>query len=263
MSKPRLVACDVDGTLLKEGQTSLPKSTMVLISQLLDAGIVFVPASGRQYANLRNLFARFADRLPFVAENGTIAFMDGKPMFRAEMERGLGDEIVQTILARPGYEVLVSGVEASYIQPKDSAFVTFIRDEIRYTVSVVDDMRAMDEQYSKISGYRPNIRADEAFWHDRFDARCTVAVSGSAWIDFIPKGASKALGLRAVCRRLGIAPGDVVAIGDNDNDVEMLDFAGLSIVMASGSERAKAHARRSAASADDALSAILGERRCR
>ena len=183
--------------------------------------------------------------------------MNGMPMFRATMDRALGDEIVQTILDRPDSEVLVSGIEASYIQPKNPAFATLLRDNIKYTVSVVDDMSEMSEPYSKISAYHPDVRREEAFWHERFGSRCAVAVSGLTWIDLMPKGSSKASGLRAVCEQLGIAPANVVAIGDNDNDTEMLDFAGLSIAMASGSDKARRHAHHCAETANDALREIL------
>ena len=47
MNAPKLIACDVDGTLLHDGETELPEETVGLIAQILDAGIVFAPASGR------------------------------------------------------------------------------------------------------------------------------------------------------------------------------------------------------------------------
>ena len=257
MNTPKLIACDVDGTLLHDGQTELPSETAALIGQLIDAGIAFVPASGRQYANLRHLFGRFLDHMSFVAENGTIAFMDDQVVFRAEMERGLGNEILRDIFARPGYEALVSGTTTSYIKPKDPAFASLLRDNIKYTINVVDDFNTTGDPYSKISGYNVDVRRDEGYWLERFGDRCTVAVSGVTWIDFMPMGISKASGLRAICQQRGISPADCVAIGDNDNDVEMLDLVGQSISMASGSTRAKQHANHIAPTANDALRDIL------
>ena len=259
MGVPKLIACDVDGTLLHDGETELPDKTVELIAQLLDAGIAFVPASGRQYANLRNLFGRFRDRMSFVAENGTIAFMNDQAMFRAEMDHDLGNQIVQAILDKPGYEVLVSGPSTSFIQPKDPAFAVMLRDNIKYTIEVVDDMSATGIPYSKISAYNADVRRDEEYWMNRFGGRCEIAVSGVTWLDFMPKGVSKASGLRAVCEKLGIDPADCIAVGDNDNDVEMLDLVGTSIVMASGSALAKQHADCIAASANDAFRNILAK----
>ncbi|MDO4401272.1 MAG: HAD family hydrolase, partial [Coriobacteriia bacterium] len=224
-----------------------------------DAGIAFVPTSGRQYANLRHLFGQFLNRMSFVAENGTIAFMDDQPMFRTEMDHELGNEILQVIFERPGYEALVSGTTSSYIQPKNPAFASMLRDNIKYSVTIVDDMIATGIPYSKISAYNVDVRRDEAYWMERFGERCTIAVSGVTWLDFMPKGVSKASGLQAVCQQLGIDPADCIALGDNDNDVQMLDLVGTSIVMASGSARAKEHADRITPTANDAFRAILAD----
>ena len=257
MLKPRLIACDVDGTLLPEGQAVLAPETISLIERLLDAGIVFVPASGRQHPNLLRVFAPFIGRIPLVAENGTIAFLEDEPVFRATMDMGLAHEVIRAIQHRGPCEALVSGARISYIQPKDPAFADFMRDEIHYTCTVVEDLLAIPEAYSKISAYHPHVADDAAYWRERFGARCTVAISGLTWIDFMPVGISKASGLAAVCERLGIAPAECLAIGDNDNDVEMFDLVGHAIAMETGSQKARAHARETTPSANDVFARIL------
>ena len=257
MFTPRLIACDVDGTLLPEGQPYLAAETLVLIEHLLDAGIVFVPASGRQHPNLEHVFAPLLDRIPLVAENGTMAFLGNEQVFRADMDRELGHEIIRTILQRDPCEALVSGARTSYIQPKSPDFLTFIRKDIRYTCTIVDDLMNIPEPYSKLTAYHPSVANDAPFWLERFGSRCNVAVSGLIWIDFMPTGISKASGVAAVCERLGIAPTECLAIGDNDNDVEMFDFAGHAIAMETGSEKARAHAQETTPSANEVFRKVL------
>jgi hydroxymethylpyrimidine pyrophosphatase-like HAD family hydrolase len=87
-----------------------------------------------------------------------------------------------------------------------------------------------------------------------------VAISGITWIDFMPAGISKAAGLSAVCKCLGISPADCLAIGDNDNDVEMFDLVGHSIAMESGSVKAHAHARETTPSANEVFRRVLAAR---
>ena len=67
---PRLIACDVDGTLLPAGQPELSDETVALIRRIVEAGIVFVPASGRQLTGLRKVFAPVGCVDAFVAEDG-------------------------------------------------------------------------------------------------------------------------------------------------------------------------------------------------
>ena len=259
MAIPRLIACDVDGTLLPTGQRQLAPSTITLIQRLLDKGIVFVPASGRQYPSLKRVFAPFSASLPLIAENGTIALAEGTCIFRATMERSLGDEIVYAARARETCEVMVSGAEVSYLQPKTTSFLELLRDAIKYRIVVVDDVTTIDEPYSKIAIYHPDAYREAPYWRERFGSRCAVTVSGDTWVDLMPKGISKASGLRAICELYNIAPHDCMAIGDADNDVELFNYAGDSYAMQTASARAKEHANHIVASADDVFAAILAE----
>ena len=60
----------------------------------------------------------------------------------------------------------------------------------------------------------------------------------TAWLDLAPEGVSKATGLAKVAERLGVAREDVLAIGDGNNDVEMLRWAGRGVAMANGAPEA-------------------------
>lgn len=62
----KLVASDLDGTLLLNGTQSLPEELFPLIKKLKELGILFVAASGRQYANMKRLFEPVADEMAFI-----------------------------------------------------------------------------------------------------------------------------------------------------------------------------------------------------
>ena len=61
----KLVASDLDGTLLLNGAQSLPEELFPLIKELKELGILFVAASGRQYANMKRMFAPVVDDMAF------------------------------------------------------------------------------------------------------------------------------------------------------------------------------------------------------
>ena len=75
----RLIACDIDGTLLPEGSTELEPAVYTQIRRLSERGIFFCPASGRQYSSLRRLFAPVADQLFYLCENGAVVYGPGHP----------------------------------------------------------------------------------------------------------------------------------------------------------------------------------------
>ena len=77
MQKPRLIASDIDGTLIPYGESALPPDLFPLIRRLGRRGILFCPASGRQYHSLRRLFAPVANEICFLCENGAAVFGAG------------------------------------------------------------------------------------------------------------------------------------------------------------------------------------------
>ena len=68
----KMICSDLDGTLLPYGRKTLLPEVFPLIGKLADRGILFCPASGRQYTSEKMLFAPVADRCAFLCENGAV-----------------------------------------------------------------------------------------------------------------------------------------------------------------------------------------------
>lgn len=254
--KPQLIACDVDGTLLPAGQPDLPQSLVSLIARIVDKGIAFVPASGRQFAGLKKLFSPIAGVDSFVAENGAIASVGNDIVYCNSVDRSLGDEIIRFVLSRPECELYVAGVQTCYTQTNNQAYIEHLREDLQFHVTVVEDATAIPEPYLKISAYHADCIPDPTIWQ-RFNARCNVAVSGPDWVDLAPLGVSKAVGIEAVCKKLGVDPTNCIAFGDADNDIEMLQLVGHSVAMQEGSEATHAAATEIALNVESVLNRIL------
>lgn len=257
MMEIKLVACDVDGTLLFDYAPAIPDSTLEVIGRLLDCGIAFVPASGRAYDSLCKLFAPFVDRVSFIANNGTVAYRNGEVVYRSIMDRSLGDSLIDAILENDDVEALVTGAQTSYVQPKSPSYPTFMTDELGFDITIVDDLKSVDEPFTKISAYYPSRIVDEAYWSGRFGEKCSIASAGSGWVDMMPMGTSKATALSALLDLLEIPPENVAAFGDARNDCEMLKLAGLSIAMETADPRLIQVADRTCASAEKELAGFL------
>ena len=78
----RLICSDIDGTLLQYGKKELEDEIFEQIRELHRRGILFCPASGRQYTCLRKLFAPVADCCVFLCENGGVIYKDEQCMPR-------------------------------------------------------------------------------------------------------------------------------------------------------------------------------------
>lgn len=229
--KVAMIASDLDGTLLRNGAQSLAPEVFALIRRLQERGIVFYAASGRQYASLRRLFAPVADDIGYICENGCLSFFKGRKISQSTMPVEVGRELIRAIQEADGLEVMVSGVETCYIEPKANEFASLLRDVVGNNVTVVDSLMDLPEPYMKISFYEKGGLTDVRPWQERFGKKCTVQTGGSEWLDVMPKHVNKWTAIEANLARLGISADDVIAFGDNENDRQMLCHVGCPITM--------------------------------
>ena len=213
----RLVASDIDGTLLQGGARALSDELFGLIRVLKKRGILFCAASGRQYHSLRGLFAPIASRLYYVCENGAVVFGPGDPgpiLAKETMEREQALELCREILDMDGCEVLISGAGISYLCPKEGDIVDHVRYFVGNRTALVDRPEEITEDIVKVSAYcRRGAAEAEPVLAPRWRRIWRVAVAGEKWLDFT--AADKGKGVRALCRALGIGPEQVLAVGDN------------------------------------------------
>ena len=123
----RLIACDVDGTLIKESTPTLYPEMIKAIKKLKDLGIAFCAASGRQYPSLKNVFDEVADDIFYIAENGAQIRYKERDIFTSPMKREYVVGIINML--RPYYgeiEVVVSTDNGSLIESKSSEFIDLI-----------------------------------------------------------------------------------------------------------------------------------------
>ena len=232
----RLIASDIDGTLLQNGQTEISRRFFDAANALMDRGVAVCAASGRQYTSLYNLFAPISDRMYFLCENGAVVYgPGGRLLSKTVIPRDVSLALCRDILAIPKCEVLISGTNMSYLCPKTEDYIDHIRYFVGNNTTVLRSPEEMPEDFVKISAYyRPGAAAVEPILKPRWEGTFQVAIAGEAWLDFTL--ADKATGIRALCRALDIGPEEVMAFGDNYNDVPMLDAVGHPHLMSSAAE---------------------------
>ena len=85
----KLIATDVDGTLVKDGTLLIDPEYMTVVSRLVDQGIYFVVCSGRQFSSEQKLFAPIKDRLLYISDGGTVVRTPEKILKTYPMETAL------------------------------------------------------------------------------------------------------------------------------------------------------------------------------
>lgn len=226
----RMVCSDLDGTLLQYGRTELEPEVYELIAALADRGILFCPASGRQYTSLRALFAPVADCCAFLCENGGVLYRDEACIGKTPMPRDMAEAIARDMWTRSDGqgEVMLSGQNCAYLMERGLGMLHRIQ-EIGNRYQIIRDPSEVPEDIVKVSVY---LHEGVEKYADRFVPRwqqANCAVAGPYWIDTTL--ANKGTGVQALCRVLGVDPGEVMAFGDNYNDTAMLDLVGTPYIM--------------------------------
>lgn len=237
---PRLVALDIDGTLLKwvegagQAYERIPPPVYDAVQRARAAGAHVVLASGRSphgmspIADLLGLPAAGDEPLWVVSSNGAVVFR--YPPLEVVHER--------TFDARPAV--------AAVLEHHPDALVAVEERGVGYRVNrhfpegelsgemILTEVDELIEQHvSRVIIRDPSATADDFVeLAARLGLHGTDYVVGwTAWLDLSPVGVSKASGLEYVAGALGVSAADVLAIGDGRNDIEMLRWAGRGVAM--------------------------------
>jgi hypothetical protein len=242
----KLVALDIDGTLLEPGAPydALPNQPLVdAVQALHDRGIVVVLATGRMYPGTAPIAKRLGITEPVVCQQG------------ASIHHGNGDLI-------QGYTIDQEIALELYEYAVENHYSVAWFDHERYLVTA---LTPAVEFFAGVSGVKPELTAaphhsgvratgidivsnleDSSHVHRLFEARHGSRI---ALLDFptvtafhAPE-ASKGNALHKIAEERGITPGEVLAIGDGINDVSMLDWAGYSATPTHGDDFAKETAK--------------------
>lgn len=228
----KIVASDIDGTLLQNGYREVSPQLIRQIEALSDRGVLFVAASGRQMANLERLFAPVKDKIAYIAENGALVVYQGKTLCETPIEHELGRRILRDIREKEDCEILLSGRNTSYLEPKTKEYEEHMKYFVKNNVTVVSDIIDVEEPFLKISVYeKQGIGHSKEYFQKRWGNEVTVVTSGYAWLDMIAAGVNKGTAMKLLLEHLGLHADEAAAFGDNYNDIEMLDAVYYSYAM--------------------------------
>ena len=252
----KLIATDMDGTFL-DGKGAYDKQRFDrVLSQLSEQDIHFVAASGRQLLALEAMFSAFTDRIIFVAENGGIVKYQDQILFEEKMpfDQVLAiAEFVRLSDFIEGDSVLLSGAKGSYIL--ETADVHARKKAAMYyeNIQIVSDFSTVVDDILKLTvSFKPETVLEGEAWLNAQLMGARAVTTGLASIDIIPSGISKETGLSHLAEKFKIQPSEILAFGDNLNDLEMLTYAGTSFAMLNARDEVKAVADEVIGHHDDA-----------
>jgi len=245
----RLAAVDLDDTLLGPDK-EISAANAAAVRRLLEDGVTVMLASGRRHENMRR-FHRQLD-LPhgwIVSCNGAQVKNDvsGEVLHRLTVPADLATEIMEEGGRR--------GVTQNFYHPDGSLYVNASTEwTALYASRTKNDPERLEDFLALLRGQSPlkiiwvidpkDAAAALPEMQARFGDRLYITITDPEYLEFMAPGVNKATGIAVAAARLGIPKEQVVTFGDGNNDVEMLEWAGLGVSMDHARESAKRAADR-------------------
>lgn len=260
----KLIAIDLDGTLLGHDKTIHPED-VAAIHEALALGVHVVVATGRHYQDALRMIGQADLHLPIIGSNGAsthdldgnlveclgIEPMDLKLIF-SELERmeigflALGENHVYTLAQ--GLEIMSDEVER-FKTPEFEADMYRIKRELRKMVEekeglifeTAEEMALVDDRILNVLSisYDAKKRLEGRSFFEALN-RLHVFSSYRNNFEMTHSEVSKGNAVKRFANQLGIKDYEIVAIGDNFNDVSMIKMAGIGVAMGNAEDGVKA-----------------------
>lgn len=246
----KLIATDMDGTLLDpKGQVDLPRLEKIL-DQLEERGIRFVIATGNEIHRVKQLLGHLTERVVLIVANGARIF-EGNQLLQAQT---WDDDMVNRALEFfKGRECqdqfVVTSMNGGFV--KEGTVFTQLENFMTPEMIVLfyQRMNFVEELESHLFGGVLKMslvvgeeRSDSVLEeiNQLFNGSVQAVSSGYGCIDILQAGIHKAWGLQELLKRWDIKAEEIMAFGDSENDVEMLQLAGIAYAMENADDKAKA-----------------------
>ena len=250
----RLVAIDMDGTLLPTFSQTISSRNARALKAAQNAGITVAIATGRRTAYTAPLLEGLDLRadMPLITSNGAVTrTLGGEPLDRSHLAASVARELCG--LLRPFGtlvftfdqigcgELVLEDFELAH--QRIALWVEANRDAIEVVKPLENALKdGNDPIQGMVTGGIDKMRAAEKAlrnspWIKSCEAIRTEYPSRDLSIlDLLPPGVSKGWALQRLAARLGVDRKETMAIGDNWNDVDMLEWAGQAVIMANAAQ---------------------------
>lgn len=253
MTPPRLVATDLDGTLLHSDGTVTERTRAVLVE--LDArGVPVVFTTGRPVRWMEDLWDDVGGHGLAICSNGGIVYDVARREVRTS--RTIPTQVLLDVAAllRDQLPGTVFGLEKTTGFAKEPDFMP------RLTVNLTSDVESgalediVDDTVVKLLARHEELEP-EPYWHRVAEVLgeqvVTTWSSVGTLVEISAAGVTKATTLATIAAEMGLGPEEVVAFGDMPNDLAMLEWAGTSYAMANAHPSVRDLADHLAPSNDD------------
>lgn len=240
-NEKHLIAIDLDGTLLTSKQT-ITEETKKTLSKLKDQGHIIIIATGRPHRASLGYYHELGLDTPMINYNG--AYMHHPTdkhwdALHSPLSIRVAKKIIQTCYAFEVKNIMAEVLNDIYLEKYDERVMAILHTQneedpitigsLKNTLKHDPTSLLIQPKDDNIDALRESLDRDhaEVIEHRRW---------GAPWnmIEIVRKGMNKAVGVKRIAHYYHIPKERIIAFGDEDNDLEMLAFAGTGVKMKNG-----------------------------
>ncbi len=253
MGSYKLLALDIDGTILNT-QGDIASGVVAVLNRVVEAGVLVTICTGRGATSSKEVASHLPLNAPRILQGGALILEQygGRVLDFCNLPNAIALEAIRALqshsLTPIVYESMPAGWRFFYDRntAASEALSLYTQSQPERAVEVNDLLSDTMEDPSVVGAVGLEsciMEAVEAVRAQLPEANVVPEYStwypGNAWIYAFPKKASKGIALRKVTEHLRIAREEVMAVGDNLNDLDMLEYAGLGVAMENSPDAVK------------------------
>lgn len=249
----KMLVCDIDGTLLNS-QGKLTQDVIEAVQEAHRQGVIVTLATGRQLRGVLGIVEQLGVSVPVILGNGVVIADPAKQetLLHRPLSRDTAHKIIDVIRSHGMWSSVFAhtftGVDTYYdIDPGfDEAYV-FIHKDTEFAQQIGDLKEVKEEPIKVLLVERPEKVNRLVEDLRRLDVPFNMVISTHDFPDYtflemFHHESTKASGIEHVAQMFGVPREQIIAVGDNVNDLEMIEYAGLGVAMGNAAEPVKEQA---------------------
>ncbi len=241
----KLVALDLDDTLLDNTQTVSPRTKKAII-QAVAQGVTVTLATGRMYSSAVPYARQLGLDVPIITYNGGLirSSLSEETLFHQPIDSGVTSRVMALFRER-GWYIQSYLEDVLYVRELDENAKLYERVSGIKAVPVGDRLYSLPGVPTKLLAMAKPEKLQQIYEivQDAFGDDLYITFSKPTYLEMTHPTVNKGRALEFLAARLNISREEVMAVGDSNNDLDMLKYAGWGVAMGNASEKVRAAAQ--------------------
>ena len=230
----KAVFFDVDGTLVSHKSKSVPQSAIKAIERLHEKGIKVFLSTGRHIHELKDMPTNGIEFDGYIILNGQIGLDEKQNMIFSHSFKKEDVDGLLGIFHKKEYPFALVNKEGHYMN--------YVNEYVEVAMAGVSTPVPPIRDYEGEDLYQATVfipTEEEEIFASKLPKGCKMARWGSHGVDIIATEGGKAVGMKFFGELLGILPEEMMAFGDAQNDLDMIEYAGIGVAMGNAEDELK------------------------